>query len=64
MTSVPKSCIYYTLLLQLDFIAHDDAPYNAAGSEDVYASVKAKGMFLATQRTEGKNPTSTIVISL
>ena len=42
------------LLLQIDFIAHDDLPYNAVGTDDIYAPVKSRGMFLATQRTEGE----------
>eukprot|EP00127_Corallochytrium_limacisporum_P002892 Clim_evm71s142 gene=Clim_evmTU71s142 len=37
----------------LHFIAHDDIPYNSAGSDDVYAEAKKVGRFLATQRTEG-----------
>lgn len=41
--------------LQIDFVAHDDIPYTSVGHEadDVYAFIKAKGMFLATERTEG-----------
>lgn len=42
------------MLLQIDFIAHDDLPYNAVGTDDIYAPVKSRGMFLATQRTEGE----------
>ena len=38
---------------KIDFVAHDDIPYGSSDSEDVYNSIKAKGMFLATQRTEG-----------
>lgn len=39
---------------KIDFVAHDDLPY-AMGSEsdDVYTYIKAKGMFVATERTEG-----------
>jgi len=39
--------------LEIDFVAHDDLPYGAAGSEDIYKPLKDKGMFCATQRTEG-----------
>nr|XP_002130773.1 choline-phosphate cytidylyltransferase A-like [Ciona intestinalis] len=38
---------------RIDFVAHDDIPYAASGSEDVYKHIKAAGMFCATQRTEG-----------
>ena len=40
---------------QIDFVAHDDIPYTMSSDEtdDVYNQIKAKGMFLATQRTEG-----------
>lgn len=37
----------------IDFVAHDDLPYAAAGSEDVYGWLKKAGKFVATQRTEG-----------
>jgi len=38
---------------KIDFVAHDDAPYGAGGSEDIYAWLKDKGKFVATERTEG-----------
>ncbi|KAI4873213.1 hypothetical protein NFI96_010538, partial [Prochilodus magdalenae] len=38
---------------RIDFVAHDDIPYTSAGSDDVYKHIKAAGMFVATQRTEG-----------
>lgn len=38
---------------EIDYIAHDDIPYESAGEEDVYAYVKAQGKFLPTQRTKG-----------
>lgn len=38
---------------RIDYVAHDEAPYQSAGVEDVYAFVKKKNMFKATQRTEG-----------
>ncbi len=34
-------------------MAHDDIPYTSNDSDDVYTAIKAKGMFLVTQRTEG-----------
>lgn len=38
---------------KIDFVAHDDMPYGADDTEDIYAPLKAKGMFVATERTEG-----------
>lgn len=41
------------LILQIDFVAHDDIPYTTGSSTDVYAHIKARGMFVTTERTEG-----------
>jgi len=38
---------------KIDFVAHDDLPYGAAGEEDIYAWLKERGRFVATERTEG-----------
>ena len=38
---------------QIDYIAHDDIPYESAGQGDVYAFVKEMGKFLPTKRTVG-----------
>lgn len=38
---------------KIDFVAHDDVPYTTGSSDDVYAHIKARGMFVATERTEG-----------
>ena len=38
---------------QIDYVAHDEAPYVSQGVEDLYATVKKLGKFKATQRTEG-----------
>ena len=40
-------------LHSIDFVAHDDAPYPAAGHEDVFKYVKEKGIFIPTARTDG-----------
>lgn len=45
---------------KIDFVAHDDLPYTGEGVDDIYAPLKARGMFVATERTEGVS-TSDIV---
>lgn len=45
---------------KIDFISHDDLPYGSDNTNDIYARWKAKGMFVATQRTDGVS-TSDIV---
>ncbi|XP_018579832.1 choline-phosphate cytidylyltransferase A isoform X2 [Anoplophora glabripennis] len=50
----------YVAKHKIDFIAHDDIPYGTDDSNDIYAPWKAKGMFVATERTEGVS-TSDIV---
>ncbi|KAL3848222.1 hypothetical protein ACJMK2_019095 [Sinanodonta woodiana] len=45
---------------KIDFVAHDDIPYATGNSNDVYATIKARGMFLTTQRTEGISTTDVI----
>lgn len=34
-------------------MAHDDAPYNCDGQDDIYKMVKSLGKFVAIQRTKG-----------
>ena len=41
------------MFVQIDFVAHDDLPYNSEGSEDIYKPIKDMGMFVTTQRTTG-----------
>lgn len=50
----------FLLKHKIDFVAHDELPYGADDSHDIYASIKARGMFVATERTEGVS-TSDIV---
>ena len=38
---------------KIDFVAHDDIPYATSDQDDIYAPIKAKGMFLTTERTDG-----------
>ena len=38
---------------KIDYVAHDDIPYNSAGSGDIYEEIKKAGKFMATKRTEG-----------
>lgn len=38
---------------KIDFVAHDDIPYGTVDADDVYRFLKERGMFVATQRTEG-----------
>eukprot|EP00727_Mastigamoeba_balamuthi_P013030 m51a1_g835 putative choline-phosphate cytidylyltransferase a-like (248) ;mRNA; f:742843-743763 len=48
---------------RIDFVAHDAIPYASATADDVYAHVKALGMFLETQRTEGIS-TSDLILKI
>lgn len=48
------------VFLQIDFVAHDDIPYVTEDATDVYKFIKDRGMFAATERTEGVS-TSDIV---
>lgn len=39
---------------KIDFVAHDEIPYTSDDTHDIYALIKERGMFVATERTEGK----------
>ncbi|EED23952.1 cholinephosphate cytidylyltransferase [Talaromyces stipitatus ATCC 10500] len=45
---------------RIDYVAHDDLPYQADEGDDIYAPIKAQGKFLVTQRTEGVSTTGII----
>ncbi|XP_059486625.1 choline-phosphate cytidylyltransferase A-like isoform X1 [Neocloeon triangulifer] len=45
---------------KIDLVAHDEEPYTTGSGDDVYRHLKEKGMFVATERTEGVS-TSDIV---
>lgn len=45
---------------KLDYVAHDDLPYGADEGDDIYGTIKERGMFLVTQRTEGLSTTGII----
>ena len=47
----------------IHYVAHDDLPYDSAGSKDIYYDVKRLGMFRATQRTDGIS-TSDIILRI
>ncbi|XP_075163805.1 choline-phosphate cytidylyltransferase A-like [Haematobia irritans] len=53
-------CDEFITANKIDFVAHDDIPYTGEGTDDIYGWLKAKGMFVATERTEGVS-TSDIV---
>jgi choline-phosphate cytidylyltransferase len=49
------------LTQQIDYVAHDDIPYTTGNNgSDVYAGIKAAGMFMPTQRTDGISTTDII----
>ncbi|OKL59223.1 hypothetical protein UA08_05535 [Talaromyces atroroseus] len=45
---------------RIDYVAHDDLPYQADEGDDIYAPIKEQGKFLVTQRTEGVSTTGII----
>ncbi|CAH7682594.1 choline-phosphate cytidylyltransferase [Phakopsora pachyrhizi] len=38
---------------KIDYVAHDEEPYQSVDSDDVYAYAKSQGKFLPTRRTDG-----------
>lgn len=51
---------YVLYIVQIDFVAHDDLPYNSGDMADVYQTVKEAGKFVATKRTEGVSTSDVI----
>ena len=45
---------------KIDFVAHDELPYTTGTGQDAYKELKEKGMFAATERTEGVSTTDII----
>lgn len=48
------------IFVQIDFVAHDDLPYNSGDMADVYQTVKEARKFVATKRTEGVSTSDVI----
>lgn len=48
--SLSDPCCNY---MQIDFVAHDDAPYGSGDTDDIYKTIKEMGRFVASQRTPG-----------
>ncbi|XP_035232539.1 choline-phosphate cytidylyltransferase A-like isoform X2 [Stegodyphus dumicola] len=48
-----KNAFPVVYLIVGDFVAHDDLPYAMGSEDDVYKGIKERGMFVATERTEG-----------
>lgn len=44
----------------IDFVCHDDIPYQTAGIDDAYAICKKLGKFKATERTKGISTTDLV----
>ena len=63
---MPCPWVYTLKFLEIndiDFIAHDEAPYTSAGQTDIFAEIKAAGRFYATKRTDGIS-TSDIILRI
>lgn len=46
--------------MKIDFVCHDDIPYQTADVDDAYAVCKKLGKFKATKRTEGISTTDVV----
>lgn len=49
---------------KIDFVAHDEIPYTTDDTHDVYSHIKDRGMFVATERTEGNNNLAATICQL
>lgn len=45
---------------KIDYVCHDDLPYSAKGSSDIYKFLKDKNMFIPTRRTVGISTTDIV----
>lgn len=46
--------------MKIDYVCHDDIPYQTADVDDAYAACKKAGKFRATKRTEGISTTDLV----
>ena len=46
--------------MNIDYVCHDDLPYQSADYDDVYATCKKLGKFKPTQRTQGVSTTDVV----
>ena len=46
--------------MNIDYVCHDELPYQSADVDDVYATCKQLGKFKATQRTKGVSTTDVV----
>ena len=46
--------------MNIDFVCHDDLPYQTVDVDDAYAVCKKLGKFRATQRTKGVSTTDVV----
>ncbi len=60
LKSIFEITVFCNYVPQIDFVAHDDLPYNCGDTEDVYKYIKEMGKFVPIQRTPGVSTTDLI----